>query len=86
MLGLLADWLIFGHLIEALRLSTTDLGRKTKSLEGEVSSLRISTEFLRRSSDLGLEMIYTDRAVGLRDFAVSMQSEARRGKEKATRG
>jgi len=77
MLGLLADWLIFGRLIEALHVSTTDL-------EGEISSLQISTEFLRRSSDLGLEMIYTDRALGLRDFAVSMQSEARRGKEKGS--
>jgi hypothetical protein len=82
MLGILADWLIFGHLIEALRSSTTDLGQKTKSLEGEVGSLRVSTEFLRRSSDLGLEMIYTDRAAALRDFAMSMQNEARRGKEK----
>ena len=27
-LGLLADWLIFGHLIEALHFSTQDLGQK----------------------------------------------------------
>jgi hypothetical protein len=76
--GILADWLIFGHLIEALHLSTSQLGDKTETLGLEINSLRISTEFLKRSSDLGLEMIYSDRATALRDFASAMQEEAKR--------
>jgi hypothetical protein len=77
--ALLTDWLVFGHLIEGLRLSTTRLREKTDSLESEIISLRMSTNFLKQSSDLGLEMIYTDRGTALRDFAKFMEIEVSRG-------
>ena len=74
--GLLADWLVFGQLIDALNTRTDQLGTKTESLGSEINSLRVSTEFLKQSSDLGLEMIYTDRAAALRDFSSAMEREA----------
>lgn len=76
--GFLADWLVFGKLIDALHTSTSNLGDKTNSLEKEINSLRVSTDFLKQSSELGLEMIYPDRAVALKEFASSMQTEAQR--------
>jgi hypothetical protein len=69
--GFLTDWLVFGRLIK-------EMGEKTESLEKEINSLSVSTEFLRRSSDLGLEMIYTDRAAALKDFAEAMKKESQK--------
>lgn len=76
--GFLADWLVFGRLIDALRSSTSNLGDKTERLGTEIGSLRVSTDFLRQSSDLGLEMIYPDRATALREFTKFMDFEASR--------
>ena len=76
--GLLTDWLVFGNLISTLNLKTRQLGEKTESLGSEINLLRISTEFLKRSLDLGLEMIYTDRNAARRDFSSAMEFESKR--------
>lgn len=77
--GFLADWLVFGRLIGALNISTERLDDRTTSLKSEINSLRISTDFLKQSSNLGLEMIYTDRGAALREFAKYMEIEAHQG-------
>jgi hypothetical protein len=77
--GFLADWLVFGRLIDALNISTRGLDDRTTSLKSEINSLRVSTDFLKQSSNLGLEMIYTDRGAALREFAKYMEAEARQG-------
>lgn len=82
-IGFLADWLVFGKLIEALRTSTSNLGDKTNSLEKEINSLRVSTDFLKQSSELGLEMIYPDRGMALRGFVSAMHNESQRKASKA---
>jgi len=70
-IGLIGDYMIFGRTMESLHGSNESLG-------AQVEALRVSTDFLKQSSALGLEMIYTDRATALMDFAPFMQSEARR--------
>lgn len=77
--GFLADWLVFGRLIDALNFSTRGLDDRTTSLKSEINSLRVSTDFLKQSSNLGLEMIYTDRGAALREFAKYMEIEAHQG-------
>jgi hypothetical protein len=102
-LALIADWLVFGTLIDVLNGSTRALGNRTLSLQreigalqgstrqldsslaeknerlgNEINELRVSTEFLKRSSDLGLEMIYPDRATALKDFVRHLRHEVER--------
>ena len=50
-IGLIGDYLVFGRAMETLHESNESLG-------AQVEALRISTDFLKQSSNLGLEMIY----------------------------
>lgn len=87
-LGFITNYLVFGRLMEDVKQSTTDLSDKTnelsvsinqstQDLDDEIKSLKVSTDFLRRSSELGLEMIYHDRATALSNFTKYMRDEAR---------
>jgi hypothetical protein len=67
--GLIGDYLVFGRAMETLHDSNESLG-------AQVEALRISTDFLKQSSNLGLEMIYPDRESALHDFAPLLREQA----------
>lgn len=68
-LGLIGDYLIFGRTMETLNVSNV-------ILTTQVEALRISTDFLKHSNILGLEMVYPDRETALKDFAPLMREQA----------
>jgi hypothetical protein len=68
-IGLIGDYLVFGRTMESLNISNSLLAE-------QVTELTKSTDFLKRSSSLGLEMIYYDRTTALRDFVIYMKNEA----------
>jgi hypothetical protein len=68
-IGLIGDYLVFGRAMDSLNESNESLGT-------QVEALRISTDFLKQSSNLGLEMIYPDRESALQDFAPIMREQA----------
>jgi hypothetical protein len=68
-IGLIGDYLVFGRAMETLNDSNESLGT-------QVEALRISTDFLKQSSTLGLEMIYPDRESALQDFAPLLREQA----------
>lgn len=68
-LGLIGDYLVFGRTIEALNYSNNQLTQ-------QVTALSISTDFLKQSSSLGLEMIYPNRDNALLDFVTYIKEQA----------
>jgi hypothetical protein len=68
-LGLIGDYLVFGRTMDSLNFSNLQLSKQVKALS-------ISTEFLKQSSNLGLEMIYHGRDSALKDFVPLMKEQA----------
>lgn len=69
-IGLIGDYLVFGRTMEMLHGSN-------ERLEVQIERLNVSTEFLKQSSDLGLEMIYPDRKSALEFFAPLMREQSK---------
>ena len=77
LIGLITDYLIFGRTMETLVDEVKQFGTENNKLSEQVKALQVSTEFLKQSSELGLEMIYPDRGSALKFFANLMRKQAK---------
>ena len=73
-IGWVFDYLVSGRTMELLHDSN-------EKLNEQVEALRVSTDFLKQSSTLGLEMIYPDRRIALEEFAPFMREQAEKSRD-----